>query len=116
MLAPLEILGEEHGLTLSSPSAWKAAGVTYLAFILVGAIPLITYVLEYFVPGTLATPFWVAAFLTGVAFFVVGALKSRFVGKSWVFEGLETLSVGALAAVIAYAIGLMLKPLLGGSM
>lgn len=108
------MITEEHGLSLQTPSAWKAAGVTYMAFILVGAIPLITYVLEYFVPGTVSDPFWAAAFLTGVAFFVVGALKSRFVGKPWVLEGVETLGVGALAAAIAYVIGLLLKPIVNG--
>ncbi len=108
------MITEEHGLSLSTPSAWRAAGVTYLAFILVGAIPLITYVLEYFIPGTVADPFWMAALLTGVAFFIVGALKSRFVGKSWLLEGIETLSVGALAAGIAYCIGLLLKPIVNG--
>ena len=99
---------------MDSSSAWKAAGVTYIAFILVGAIPLITFVVEYLVPGTISDPFWMAAVLTGVAFFVVGALKSRFVGKSWVLEGLETLSVGSLAAGIAYVIGLLLKPIVNG--
>ena len=105
------MITEEHGLSLSTPSAWKAAGVTYLAFILVGTIPLITFVVEYLMPGTIADPFWMAAVLTGVAFFVVGALKSLFVGKYWVLEGLETLSVGSLAAGIAYIIGLLLKPI-----
>jgi VIT1/CCC1 family predicted Fe2+/Mn2+ transporter len=108
------MITEEHGLPLHNPSAWKAAGVTYVAFIIVGFIPLITYILEYLVPGTVADPFWMAALLTGGAFFIVGTLKSRFVGKSWMAEGIETLSVGALAAGIAYLIGLMLKPLVNG--
>ena len=65
-------------------------------------------------PGTVSDPFLVGAILTGVAFFVVGALKSRFVQKSWLWEGIETLSVGALAAGIAYIIGLLLKPVVNG--
>jgi len=50
------------------------------------------------------------AILTGIAFFIVGAFKSRFVEKSWLWEGFETLSVGTLAAGIAYVIGLLLRP------
>lgn len=109
------MITEEHGLPLHNPSAWKAAGVTYLAFIIVGFIPLITYILEYLVPGTVASPFWMSSLLTGMAFFTVGTMKSWFVAKSWMAEGVETLSVGALAAAIAYLIGLMLKPLVNGA-
>lgn len=108
------MITEEHGLPLGNPSPWKAAGMTYLAFLVVGLIPLVTFVLEYLVPGTVSDPFLVGAVLTGIAFFVVGALKSRFVQKSWFWEGVETLSVGALAAGIAYIIGLLLKPVVNG--
>lgn len=110
------MLTEEFDMALTNPSAWKAAGVTYLAFIVVGFIPLLTFVAELLAPGSVRHPFAVASVLTGAAFFVVGALKSRFVGKSWFREGCETLGVGALAAAIAYGIGLLLKPLLQGAL
>ncbi|MBK1830000.1 VIT1/CCC1 transporter family protein [Verrucomicrobiaceae bacterium R5-34] len=109
------MITEEFGLSLHTPSPWKAAGVTYLAFILIGMIPLLSYVMGYIHPGLLVEePFYAATILTGVAFFSVGALKSRFVGKNWLTEGLGTLGVGTLAAGIAYAIGLLLRPLLDG--
>ena len=104
------MITEEHGLPLVQPSPWKAAGMTYLAFLVVGFIPLITFVLEYKFPGTMGQPFLIGSILTGIAFFIVGALKSRFVEKSWLWEGFETLSVGTLAAGIAYVIGLLLRP------
>lgn len=104
------MITEEHGLPLGHPSPLKAAGMTYLAFLVVGFIPLITFVAEYLWPGTVNQPFLVGAILTGIAFFIVGALKSRFVEKSWLWEGFETLSVGTLAAGIAYLIGLLLSP------
>ena len=104
------MITEEHGLPLFQPSPLKAAGMTYLAFLVVGFIPLITFVTEYMFPGTVSQPFLIGSILTGIAFFIVGALKSRFVEKSWLWEGFETLSVGTLAAGIAYVIGLLLRP------
>lgn len=104
------MITEEHGMPLVNPSPLKAAGMTYLAFLVVGFIPLITFVTEYLFPGTVSNPFLIGSIFTGIAFFTVGALKSRFVEKSWLWEGFETLSVGTLAAGIAYIIGLLLRP------
>jgi VIT1/CCC1 family predicted Fe2+/Mn2+ transporter len=47
--------------------------------------------------------------MTGLAFAVVGALKSRFVDQSWFRSALETFVVGGLAAVLAYATGALLQ-------
>jgi VIT1/CCC1 family predicted Fe2+/Mn2+ transporter len=47
--------------------------------------------------------------MTGIAFLVVGGLKSRFVDQSWWRSALETLAVGGLAAALAYAAGALLQ-------
>ena len=57
----------------------------------------------------MANPFAWSAVLTGVAFLVVGSMKSRFVDQSWWRSALETLVVGGLAAVLAYAAGALLQ-------
>jgi len=110
------MITEEHGMTLNDVSETRAALVTYGAFVAIGAIPLITFVLDVFSPGIVGDPFLPSLALTGVAFFIVGALKSRFVERGWFREGLETLMVGGVAAGIAYGIGLLLKPLVEGAM
>lgn len=49
--------------------------------------------------------------MTGVAFLVVGSLKSRFVDQAWWRSALETLTVGAVAAALAYGAGAVLQGL-----
>jgi nucleotide-binding universal stress UspA family protein len=47
--------------------------------------------------------------MTGVACLVVGGMKSRFVDQVWWRSALETLAIGGLAAVLAYAGGAFLS-------
>lgn len=107
------MLREEHGLSLESPNATRAATATFVAFLLVGAIPLITYVWDALFETSIEHPFLWSAILTGIAFFAVGAAKSRFVAIRWYAGGMETLLVGGLAAVLAYGVGMALKGIAG---
>lgn len=103
------MLREEWGLALNRPSAWKAAGTTFAAFLLAGFIPLLPFVALYSFQIDLPKMFYLSAAMTGVAFFSVGALKSRFVNEHWLRAGLETLAVGGGAAILSYIVGLLLK-------
>jgi vacuolar iron transporter family protein len=47
--------------------------------------------------------------MTGVAFLVVGGMKARFVDQTWWRSALETVAIGGLAAVLAYAAGAFLQ-------
>jgi VIT1/CCC1 family predicted Fe2+/Mn2+ transporter len=96
-------------MALSGPSAVRAALTTFAAFAIVGSLPLLAYIYGAIAPGRLDNPLLWSCLLTALAFFVVGALKSRFVEKLWWSEGLKTLGIGGCAAVLAYAVGALLK-------
>lgn len=105
------MITEEHGLPLETRSPWKAGGMTLVAFIVIGALPLLAFIYHMGSEGGLQNPFLLSAMMTGVAFFIVGALKSRFVDETWYRAGFETLGIGGIAAALAYGVGVMLKGL-----
>ncbi|MFT7686815.1 MAG: VIT1/CCC1 family predicted Fe2+/Mn2+ transporter [Candidatus Azotimanducaceae bacterium] len=93
------MLAEEHGLSKSIPKPSVSAWVTFLAFICVGAIPLIPYILS---PLEMSQQFLMSAFLAGTMFFLIGMLKSLALAKPVFLSGLRTLMTGGTAAALAY--------------
>ncbi|WP_164101350.1 VIT1/CCC1 transporter family protein [Candidatus Laterigemmans baculatus] len=102
------MLTEELGLSLEGPSPLQAAASTFGAFVIVGCIPLLPFILQFLVPPAVTQPFLASMLMTAAAFFGVGAAKARFVEQKWYWSGLETLFVGGGAAALAYAIGRLL--------
>ena len=103
------MLQEEHGLAPIAASAWRAAIMTFSAFLVVGAIPLVPFVIELLFGLEVPHAYLLSTGMTAIAFFGVGAVKSRFVETRWLLAGLETLFVGGLAAGLAYVCGLLLR-------
>jgi len=97
------MLTEEYGLPSSIRSPWTAAVATFAAFVVCGLVPLLPYLFRA------ASSFVVSFSMTGVTFFLIGSVKSRWSTASWFRSGLETLFVGALAAALAYSVGVFLK-------
>jgi VIT1/CCC1 family predicted Fe2+/Mn2+ transporter/rubrerythrin len=95
---------EELGLdpdSLGSP--WTAALSSFVAFSVGAVIPVLPYLL---IRSTAAFP--VSAFVCGASLFVVGALISIFTGRSMAYSGFRMVAIGAMAAVVTYAIGKLL--------
>jgi hypothetical protein len=63
------------------------------------------YVYGLAAPGDVDDAFMWSGIMTGVAFAVVGGMKSRSVDQAWWRSALETVAVGSLAAALAYAAG-----------
>jgi VIT1/CCC1 family predicted Fe2+/Mn2+ transporter len=97
------MLADEYGLAAEVRSPWYAAFATFSAFVICGLVPLLPYLF-----GSTSS-FFVSCILTGATFFLIGSLKSRWSTSTWLRSGLETLFVGALAASLAYAVGVLLK-------
>ncbi len=105
------MMAEEHGYGSVTEDALRAAAATFAAFVIVGFVPLFAFIANGVFPSLIPAPFVLSSVMTGVAFFVVGALKSRFVAQRWWLSGMETLAVGGAAAVIAYGLGSFLENL-----
>jgi VIT1/CCC1 family predicted Fe2+/Mn2+ transporter len=102
------MMSEELGYGSTERNEFRAAAATLVAFVLVGSLPLLVFVYNLAGPDV-GSPFLWSTVLTGVAFLVVGGMKSRFVDQSWWRSALETFAVGALAAALAYAAGTLLQ-------
>ena len=75
--------------------------VTFAAFVVAGLLPLAAYLL----PFAAETRFPIACTTAAVALFAIGACRSLFSDRPWFRAGLEMLALGAIASVVAYAVG-----------
>jgi VIT1/CCC1 family predicted Fe2+/Mn2+ transporter len=103
------MMGEELGFGSAERNEFRAATATFVAFLVVGFLPLLVFVYDLVASGRVRHAFGWSAVMTGIAFVGVGALKSRFVDQTWWRSGLETLVVGGLAALLAYGAGALLQ-------
>jgi VIT1/CCC1 family predicted Fe2+/Mn2+ transporter len=96
------MLAEEYGLPPAVRSPWLAAITTFTAFLCCGLVPLIPYLTGADYPLSLSIA------MTGVVFFAIGSIKSRWSTTSWWNSGFSTLAVGVIAAGLAYGAGMVL--------
>lgn len=99
------MLVEEHHLAPVARSPWTAAWVTFSAFAICGLVPLIPYMA--------GGGFAVSTAMTAAVFFAIGSAKSRWSLSPWWRSGAETLAIGLAAAGLAYAVGHLLRGLVG---
>jgi VIT1/CCC1 family predicted Fe2+/Mn2+ transporter len=92
---------EELGLdpqTLGSP--WVAAGSSFAAFAFGAALPVLPFLF-----GSGAAPTIVAAVLSVLALFAVGAATSIFTGRHAGRAGLRMACIGAVVAAVTFGVG-----------
>ena len=87
----------------------KTALATFIAFVLIGFVPLISFVLSPFSQLVNNYKFTLSIFLTAIAFLAIGAFKGKIVGKNKLKSAFETLIIGSIAAIISFFVGYLLK-------
>jgi VIT1/CCC1 family predicted Fe2+/Mn2+ transporter len=107
------MMKEELGLIEDKKSPRDSAITTFVSFNLIGMIPLIPFVLLH-VSGV--SRFWSPfdAFVysiafTAIAFFLIGAIRGTVVKRSWIRTGFNTLTIGGIAASVAYLVGYLVS-------
>lgn len=101
-------IGEGEG----SKEPIKTAAVTFIAFIVVGFVPLLSFVAAVFVSALEEYQFQLAILFTAIAFVIIGFERGRLGNTSIYRSILSTLLIGGLAALIAYFIGYWLQLLI----
>ncbi len=91
---------------------WKSSVATFIAFATAGALPLLPYVLQFLgVPIPTEWAFTASIGCTALALFLAGSLGTVVTKGNWFKSGLEMLSIGAVAAVVAYGLGAFIEHL-----
>ncbi len=85
---------------------------TFLAFNLIGVVPLLGYMIGGALDWTPDSIFIVTSGATLFALFLIGVVKGKVVDVSKIWSGIETMLVGGLAAIIAYYVGFYLEKLI----
>lgn len=93
------LLEGRYGIGPLEAHPLRSALATFGAFLLIGLIPLLPFMLG--IPNAFA----ISATMTMVSFFGIGAAKAHWSLFPWWRSGLETLFIGGTAAMIAYVVG-----------
>ncbi|MFK5979205.1 MAG: VIT1/CCC1 transporter family protein [Rhizobiaceae bacterium] len=101
------MLVEEYHLSINLRSPLVSGLSTFAAFFICGAIPLLPFLLSS------DRALEIALFTTSMAFFAIGAIKSKWSLAPWWKSGLETLLIGMAASAMAYFVGHFVKGLVG---
>ncbi len=102
------MMKEELDMTEETKSPLAMGGVTFMSFLIFGFIPLLSYVLDYYLQLS-SDLFLISSVLTGLVFCLIGYLKAIVAQTKVLKSVLETLFLGGAAATLAYFVGDVLE-------
>jgi vacuolar iron transporter family protein len=101
------MLTEELGFQLEARNPFRAGFSTFAAFVVVGLVPLLPFLMAPVVPEN--QRFLISSILTAISFAAVGIAKGIVLKRPLFVSGAQTLLVGGAAAVVAYLVGAWLR-------
>ena len=105
------MMKEELEMAEEDKSPIKMGAVTFGSFVLLGFIPLLVYVIDFFTPLN-QNLFLTSSILTGFCFLGIGFLKSAVNNTSKIKSIAETIILGGAAATLSYFVGDLLEKLI----
>lgn len=103
------MMKEELEMSKETKTPVSTAAMTFFSFILIGLIPLLSYIYALMFEVDHSLLFLYSCILTAVGLTIVGSLKSIVTEKNAIVGIAETLVLGGLAAVLAYYVGAVLE-------
>ncbi len=91
----------------------KMSLVTFVSFVSIGTIPLVPFIIAFFIPLSAQAQFGISLVCTACAFIIIGLVRGAVTGKNKYVSMIQTLLIGGIAAGIAYGVGYLLKVTLG---
>lgn len=108
-----QLMVEQHGLLPGEEEDAQLTGsaITMLAFAFSGIVPLVPYMLSFFVSIPASLVPWSSFGLTAALVFTLGALKRALLDLegSWLHSAVVMTANGGFAACIGYIVGLAFK-------
>ena len=99
------MMKEELEMTKDGRLPIYTATATFGSFILIGSIPLLSYIIAIIADLPQDKLFIISCIATALALILIGFMKAMVNERSWVKGVLETLLLGGLAALLAYFAG-----------
>lgn len=103
------MMKEELELVKDGKTPVRTAAMTFISFIAIGFIPLLSYVVAGMFDKSSENLFLYSCLFTGLGLTIVGYLKSKVTERNWVWGIAETLFLGGIAATLAYFVGDVLE-------
>lgn len=103
------MMKEELELVPDNKSPLAMGAVTFVAFQVVGLIPLLAYVFPFLTNESPEQLFLASSVFTALGFVIIGFLKAYVTQSSRIRGIVETLLLGSTAAIVAYFVGDILE-------